>query len=102
MWALALQELGMQMTRQMFDRWIKPLVLTGLDPNPTEAVGSTALFNPDAPLGPGGWQAAIRCPDDYSRAWCEGRLDVRLRRVLGGILEAPVEIVYGVGERDGG
>jgi len=74
------------MTRQMFATWVKPLTLAGLDPGPT------------APSGrPGIWRAAIRCPNDYSREWCAARLGVLFDRVLGGMLEAPVEIVYEVG-----
>jgi hypothetical protein len=101
-WSLALQELELQMTRQTFDTWVKPLALTGLDPGPTASVGLTeAVGEPDSGGRSGGWRAAIHCPNDYSRAWCEERLGVLFERALGGILGAPVEIAYEVGGEGG-
>jgi hypothetical protein len=70
-WKTALAELAMQVPRQAYYTWIRP-------------------------LRPGGWRegldgarALLLCPNAYILEWCRERLAPAIQRVLGGILGRP-------------
>jgi hypothetical protein len=67
----------MQMTRAAFARWVAPLEWVALERREDGALA-----------------AVIWCPDDYVREWCAERLGVQIRRVVEGIAEEAVEMVY--------
>jgi len=80
-WRCALAELKMQMTQATFARWVQSLELVELE---RQASGTLA--------------ALVWCPDEYVRAWCAERLDVRFRQTLSGVAGEEVEVVYVVDE----
>lgn len=78
-WKNALPELEMQLSRQVYDTWIRPLWPGGWHE------------------GPEGARAVLFCPTSYIQEWCRDRLGPAIQRVVGGILGRPrLEIEYRV------
>jgi hypothetical protein len=83
-WRRALPELEMQMTRNTFARWIRPLETGDM------------TRRPDGTL-----VAVLCCPSTYEQEWCAGRLDAPIRRTVSGIAGEDVEVMYVVGKHRG-
>ena len=69
-WAMALNQLRQELTRTQFENWVLPLEPV----QPAPGIFRLAAANP------------------YGRDWVENRLKSRLTRMLGGLLNEPVQV----------
>jgi len=82
LWAMALDDLERQMTRETFATWIRPCSL-----------GSVIV--PDDPASEA--EAVVLCPTEYVQDWLVHRLNTPIQRTLGACVGQPVRVEYRVG-----
>ena len=69
-WAMALNQLRQELTRTQFENWVLPL----------------------EPVQPSPGVFCLAAANSYGRDWVENRLKSRLTRMLGGLLNEPVQV----------